>query len=299
VLESIWSGLTGEFIVVDEYTHASRFQSKELAISYAKELNAAGGNVFFCHFTMSGNRSSKNALESRCLVVDIDTPDMRHAVSVILPHLKILPTWVVQSGHGMHLWWVLREVLDVNTWMEYASRLKAYLSPYGIDPAVTADPARIMRHPGSVNTKPNREPVLVKCKRLNSYEVCIEDVDHWLPKSTSSLRNVVYNRSSRLAVKYVNNVLRHCAFMRHAVETNGASMQYQEWIYAVGVGRALNMEHEVSRGYKDYSEREVDRLANGLNGIPLCSTIRASGCCSCCKSRVLNPLCFRFIKEEN
>lgn len=65
---------------------------------------------------------------------------------------------VVNSGHGIHCWWVHAEDLAPNDWKRIADKLKACCRAYGLeqDNSRTGDIASLMRLPGTHNRK--REP---------------------------------------------------------------------------------------------------------------------------------------------
>ncbi len=61
----------------------------------------------------------------------------------------------VRSGHGVHAYWCLHAPMDAARWLRYATGLKNACRGNGLlaDGAVTADPARILRCPGTFNYK--------------------------------------------------------------------------------------------------------------------------------------------------
>jgi hypothetical protein len=116
--------------------------------------------LYFCVATLKPGilrRAKDNLGEIVCLHCDIDFKDVENAdvenmfAKVVLP---VLPTITVASGHGMHLYWQLREPLpatpDNIERIEACLRRIAYL--FAGDPAV-CECARLMRLPGSHNSK--------------------------------------------------------------------------------------------------------------------------------------------------
>jgi len=65
------------------------------------------------------------------------------------------PTLLVDSGNGVHAYWVMDGPVPRDTWKASAEALKRLCreSGFDADPSVTADAARIMRVPGSYNYK--------------------------------------------------------------------------------------------------------------------------------------------------
>lgn len=62
--------------------------------------------------------------------------------------------WLISSGGGVHAYWPLMAPVAIEDWRPVAENLKSLCVQLklGIDPTVTADPARVLRLPGSVNT---------------------------------------------------------------------------------------------------------------------------------------------------
>jgi hypothetical protein len=76
-------------------------------------------------------------------------------------------TVFVNSGYGLHIYWVLCEPLSESEWRKYAKRLAALFAKHGlkVDPSRTKDSASILRPPGTHNWK-NGGCVLVECGEL-------------------------------------------------------------------------------------------------------------------------------------
>jgi len=103
---------------------------------------------------------------SRCLYVDIDsdpyTDEKGCTVDAAMGYLSdqgvLTPTAVVNSGHGVHLYWALEEPISSESeWKAAQKELRERLKG---DTSVS-DWRRILRVPGYLNVKPERgEPVL-------------------------------------------------------------------------------------------------------------------------------------------
>jgi hypothetical protein len=67
------------------------------------------------------------------------------------------PTHIVNSGSGIHAYWVFDKFLDRDRWQTYATKLKALMKAHGllVDPSRTADIASVLRVPGTLNYKYN------------------------------------------------------------------------------------------------------------------------------------------------
>jgi hypothetical protein len=60
---------------------------------------------------------------------------------------------VIDSGNGLHVYWILKEQVETETWKPYAEKFKDLCHKQGlvIDPAVPADAARVLRVPFTKN----------------------------------------------------------------------------------------------------------------------------------------------------
>ena len=68
-----------------------------------------------------------------------------------------LPSMIVNSGGGLHVYWVSNTPLSVVDWRSYGEGLKALLLREGVkcDTGLTTDAARLLRVPGTLNHKYN------------------------------------------------------------------------------------------------------------------------------------------------
>jgi hypothetical protein len=146
------------------------------------------GTFFACN-TMrpaQARRSKELVHEIVCLHADIDFAkvDMEpDTILVRLGQLPCLPSKIVNSGHGHHCYWLLNEAEAATP--ELISRVESLLRKLadviGGDPAC-AEVARLMRLPGSYNTK-NGDRILVQVivDRPLRYE--LDDLDEWLSEA--------------------------------------------------------------------------------------------------------------------
>lgn len=88
-----------------------------------------------------------------------------------------MPSAVVHSGSGMHLYWVSTTPLSPQDWRPYAEGLKGLLLREGVkcDAGLTTDPARLLRVPGTLNHKyePPREVKLIHLGRMYDFATAL------------------------------------------------------------------------------------------------------------------------------
>ena len=122
-------------------------------------------NTFFALGTFEGyRRKASECTYLRSFFVDIDCgpdkPYLQWDDGLIELHKFVteqhLPKpIIVDSGRGLHAYWPFAEDVPSDEWKTYAEKFKALCLDNGlmIDPAVTADAARVLRAPGTRNLK--------------------------------------------------------------------------------------------------------------------------------------------------
>jgi hypothetical protein len=129
------------------------------------EHNRNGYNVFYSPCGRSAKSGKKtNVSLATCLWVDIDDVELAQDLDKIYDYVEKLdtpdPSYVVASGHGLHIKWLLdrRAAIDTNG---DRTRFEGYL--YGLATHLKADmcwdASRRLRLPESINWKHPNEPV--------------------------------------------------------------------------------------------------------------------------------------------
>lgn len=142
--------------------------SLEEILETADKFNAAGKDTYFAlaAFEQAGSRMADNARCMRSLFLDIeaadrDYPTKQAAAEALDAFLmasglsELGKPWLVDSGGGVHVYWPLAEDCAVADWRPLAEGLKRLCYRLGlkVDMTVTADAARVLRMPGTLNHK--------------------------------------------------------------------------------------------------------------------------------------------------
>jgi DNA primase len=109
-------------------------------------------------------RNTEGVMHPMALTLDLDCgPGKDHATqseaAVALARFTktvgIKPSLVVNSGHGLHCWYVLDAPIEPVEWDGLAKALKHACDAFGlkVDPAVTTNISGLMRVPNSMNRK--------------------------------------------------------------------------------------------------------------------------------------------------
>lgn len=145
------------------------YSTIEGAITAALNANEDGFDAYYglATFKTDESRTNANVEQIRSFYLDLDCgpnkdyPDQQTALNDLRRFCKELrlprPT-LVNSGRGIHVYWILDEPVSRETWLPVAERLKALCKEHNLlaDPVVTADSARILRVPGTNNYKDNQ-----------------------------------------------------------------------------------------------------------------------------------------------
>jgi hypothetical protein len=134
----------------------------------ADALNRAGFGLYFAPCLRS---QSKGSAESAALVpalwldvdTDGDTAQREHTLNK-LQSFDPAPSFILDSGGGWHGYWLLDEpftLTDEASRTRIANVLRGLASALGGDPAYVKSVASVMRLPGSINTKPERNRAIV------------------------------------------------------------------------------------------------------------------------------------------
>jgi len=143
-------------------------------IPWLQQLNAERAQVYFGANprTSRGGSKAKDVILARCLFADFDDGATYHDVMrrIRLAGLPA-PTVVIQTGGGIHCWWLLAEpVKDMAAWTR---RMKQIIAATGADKTIH-DAPRVMRLPGFVNQKyahkPTAEVIEIDEQRVYSWE---------------------------------------------------------------------------------------------------------------------------------
>jgi len=143
------------------------YKPQDIPLDKLQAGNQAGRNIYF-GVGLRRKRSGKKSdvLSIPALWVDLDAKDFSQGKSEALSALDRLPadlspSMVLDSGHGIHAYWLLEPVvaLNGNGEIERVERaLRGLAHHLDGDPTV-ADVARIMRLPGFLNVKDPENPV--------------------------------------------------------------------------------------------------------------------------------------------
>jgi putative DNA primase/helicase len=218
------------------------------------------------------------------LYVEIDILDPAHRATNLPPTLAAAlaliarfpwrPTVIVHSGHGMQVWWLFPEPWAIDSaaerhWLAgLVLRLQLWFqgvaseSGWHIDN--TADLARVLRVPGTLNRKPGVPIVPVTLLHLDESARYVPADFAWLPESEAkpiALRSQAAQPRSWPPAD-LERILSGCAWLRHCRD-DAAHLTEPAWYAMLSiVGRCAGGEaaaHQLSRPHPGYTPEETAR----------------------------------------
>lgn len=274
--------------------------TKQIFVESLDEIDAEvrslldrGYNVYFgcAKYAKNRKRTKENTTLFKALWLDIDCGAEKlystqeeglDALASFCNTLGLPAPCIVNSGNGLHTYWVLEEPIAKDVWKRTAEKLKKLCREHDFhaDPAVTADEARILRLPGTLNFK-SFPPALVEVwtpiepvpfdvlsAALGAYEP-FEPVP---PKGTTELSPLALkllsdrqNSFSRIVERIAGGT--GCAQLEYILTEQD---QIPEPLWRAGVSIARNCVdwevaiHALSSEHPDYSPEETESKAEKL-----------------------------------
>jgi hypothetical protein len=121
-------------------------------------------NIYFALSSFDGfSRKADDSIYIKSFFLDLDvgkeknsyaTKDEAYtALDKFIEALNLPCPVVVDSGNGLHVYWILKEAVETSVWKPYAEKFKKLCHQHKlvIDPAVPADAARVLRVPFTKN----------------------------------------------------------------------------------------------------------------------------------------------------
>lgn len=184
VLPTVGAYIVGE-LTADKKFKNYHANSVRNAVSKVFEIDAAGNDAFFAlaSYHEPGTRKGDNVLSVKSFWIDLDCGEekeaegkgyagKRSAVTGLLAFCTAydlpIPT-IVDSGGGLHCYWILNQEISAAEWLPLAKKLKQIMAMGAAvllaDPSRTADIASVLRPPGTRNRKPKYNSAIVKVLR--------------------------------------------------------------------------------------------------------------------------------------
>lgn len=293
-------------------------------------------NVFVALNTFNGySRKAEYAIYCKSFFVDLDVgagnpkkyPSKEAALADLADFvlLKELPPPVrVDSGTGIHAYWLFDRDVPTEEWRTYAGKFKQLcLDHLKIDPAVTADAARILRCPESNNYKTD-PPSRSRFLDTEFFEYSFDEFKEYLGKEEPTTNSILdsipkgMDEDTKRIAKLDNYETtfqdiaekslsdQGCAQIKNIL-VNSKMLEEPLWYAGLSIARhCTDWEtaiHLMSEDHPEYNHEATIRKANQAFGKPFScekfNELNPSGCAECpLRGRITNPLAVgRRLKE--
>ncbi len=318
-------------IGVGSYAAQSLHDTREEANQKVNDLVQRRFDVYFgcAKYGPENNRTKENASFVRSLWIDLDCGPQKveegkgyatqeEGLAQLREFCKKtgLPRpIIVDSGYGLHIYWLIEEVLDRRTWEPLSRRLRELCNEHKliVDPAVF-DVSRVLRIPGTINFKRDAE---VEVQVLNSDSQRIpydtlrellgaeepeEQTPDYLAKGMSPMMEALLgNKVKRFKTIMIRSAKEDgCAQLLHCYEQQ-ATLEEPLWRAALSIAAfcvdGKESAHKLSSQYPGYDHDEVEKKIDYIvakGGPYTCATfekLRPNGCDECAhKGKIKSPI---------
>ena len=260
-------------------------------------------NVYVTPATFEGfRRKAEECLFIRTFFIDVDThgansyggkEETFKAIEELVEKSGLPEPIIVDSGGGIHAYWVMDRDIAYEEWKPYAEKFKKLCASYIIiDPNVPADAARLMRCPTSLNYRydpPFEAKVISEDLPIYDFdefkeflgqeqeEPTTDDIIASLPKGLDDetrkmlkMDNFSFN-FDELADRSFEGT--GCAQVRYALEneeTLGREMWAGVLTLAVHCEDGDEAIHKMSSGHPDYSYENTEKTARSFEAPRTC-----------------------------
>lgn len=290
---------------------------------YADALTHKGYDAYYAlaSFADNSGRTNVNAVHLNSFFLDLDCglgkpyADQQEGVAALKEFVKKVglpkPTAVVNSGRGVHAYWVVEQPIPKEEWRGLAEGFKALCAAHKLhaDPAVTADTARILRIPDTLNFKDPTDPQPVKLLMVGTRvgisalqdkfivnELHIPGTPPFqrtIDPTTLALLGNYQSRFKTILIKSVQDS--GCAQIKYIYE-NQEEVEEPLWRaglsiaqYCVDAPKAI---HILSNKHPDYDANVTAKKAAQTKGPYTCETFKklSPAACENCTQKVTSPI---------
>jgi hypothetical protein len=293
----------------------------------ANEMLQDAFDVYFAlasYEDSTAGRTNNNALYLKSFFLDLDCglgkpyasqEDALVALKKFIKELGLPKPTLVNSGRGVHVYWVLDQSITRAEWKPVAESLKALCTKHNLhaDPAVTADVARILRLPGTANFKDPENPLTVQLLMQGNpiaFETIKESFHHSEdifsemgevpqhlkrgldPMTKLLMENHQYKFKTIFKLSLEG---KGCAQILNAYE-NQESLEEPLWRAALSIASRCSDREKaidiISNKHPDYNPEQARRKADATKGPYTCETYKKLNPAGCegCPHKIGTPL---------
>ena len=204
--------------------------------------------------------------------------DAFEALKQFCEAIELPMPYIVDSGNGIHGYWILEKTVSVDTWVKVASVLKALTMHFALraDPTGTADFARILRPIGATNKKYEPKPVKGQKSftRLDPKEFATKlfakkkelglTVTEPKPEPVAGLNDDLIAHLPPQIPTFADDVANRCAQVALMRDTKG-DVNYEHWRGVIGIIKHCEEGIDLARDWSSRRE-ETGHTQNDVDG---------------------------------
>lgn len=269
-------------------------------------------------------RTQENVTALRAFRIDIDAgaekfakhpegayPTQREALAALIAWVKdtgLMPTWIISSGEGLHVYWCAGGDYTPAEWMPVAAALQRACASRGLraDSSCTSDSARVLRPLGSPHKNGSLVSVLKHTDKVYFNGDLAIEILELAPEEefpAGPAPKAAKARGLNDDVLHVDGppaslarVAEHCSAVA-LMRDKGGNVPEPHWRAVMGVAKYCEdgeqLVHEWSSGYQGYSARETQEKFDRWETPPTtCQhfSLMHSGCNTCpYRSKITTP----------
>lgn len=248
-----------------------------------------------------GKGKKENIGQFPCLFLDVDFKDISEKeVLNRLKEFSLRASFIIYSGHGMHIYWLLKEPPS-KAETNQVEILNKKLAAFFHGDISSTEAARILRIPGTLNFKDPSSPKEIVLKNFNpENQFNLSSFDFLLQGDEDQEKQ---ERSYSQEMNEQLNRIMECDFIKYC-DQNRKTLSEPQWHGMISIlaretgGRQLI--HNLSKGYPKYSPEETNKkILHAMDAGPIsCQWIKKE-LWKCPKNcRVKSPAALAF-KDEH
>ena len=277
------------------------YDSIDAVIENAHKFDEQGFDTYFALATFhdAGSRKVDNVKQLRAFFLDLDCGPSKDfktqheaigALKDFCGKVSLPRPLMINSGRGVHVYWMLKEAVDLETWLPVAEKLKRLCVKHNFlaDPAVTADAARVLRVPETHNYKSDPPYDVTYFGMTMSDSVDIDVFAEYLgndpipvPRkyipSTNSIMDALLGNKKNVFKDIVVKTSRGagCAQIENVI-TNQEDISEPLWRAGLSIAKFCEdgekAAHVMSKNHPEYDVRDTMKKMGLIKGPYLCAT---------------------------
>ncbi len=200
-------------------------------------------------------------------------PDKETARKII-EEIPFEPTYVTDSGYGLHVLWLFPEPLELHDmaqreavfllYKRFQKMLESHFAAHDYEVDKVGDLVRVFRVPGTQNHKGEKPVPVTILEAYPENRVTIEEVKAYLDEHYPEQQKPKKQGKS-FPLADAELIREECAWFEHCIE-DASTLSEPEWYAALSIiGRCKDAEklaHDYSCDYPGYSEAETTKKLN-------------------------------------